>query len=319
MMNQILESIKPVIEKSKHVRINKENLREICLKFNPDDVKYWMDESPFDLSKLDDQERLNFIFVFNSVNFCYWGDPKWTIEYQGKEYDGAWGIIASIRKALDAQIPILDAKFLSALSQVDLSEILRGNITIPLFDERLKILQENGRMLTEKYHGQFSKVVENANKNVLTLLEILTTDFPSFNDSATYDGQKVLFHKRAQLAISDIYRTFRGQGFGDLKHIDQLTAFADYKIPQSLRKLGILKYSQKLTTKIDNKIQIPKGSEEEVEIRANMIWAIELMKKELKTKIPDVTSMDIDSYLWLLGQNKSSDDKPYHLTETIFY
>ncbi|MBI4983696.1 hypothetical protein HZC32_03570 [Candidatus Woesearchaeota archaeon] len=43
------------------------------------------------------------------------------------------------------------------------------------------------------------------------------------------------------------------------------------------------------------------------------------MKKELKTTIPNVTSMDIDSYLWLLGQNKSPDDKPYHLTETIFY
>ncbi|MBI4983695.1 hypothetical protein HZC32_03565 [Candidatus Woesearchaeota archaeon] len=271
MMNQILKSIKTVIEKSKHVRINKANLRKICLKFNPNDGKYWMGESPVDLSKLDDKKRLNFIFVFNSINFCYWGNPKWTIEYQNKHYDGAWGMIASIGRTIDAQIPILNAKYLSTLSKNDLSEILRGNITIPLFDERLKILQENGKILTEKYQGQFSAVIEKADQNALSLLEILTNDFPSFNDSTIHDGQKVLFHKRAQLAISDIYHTFKCRGFGDLKHIDQLTAFADYKIPQSLRKLGISEYSKKLAAKIDNKIQMPEGSEEEVEIRANMI------------------------------------------------
>lgn len=319
MMNQILDSIKPVIKKSKHVKINEEKLKEICLKFDPDKIDYFTNESPYDYSKLDDLSRLNFIFVFNSINFCYWGNPKWTIEYKGKRYDGAWGMIASLGRALDNNIPLLDAKFLSSLTQVDLSEILKGNTTIPLFNERLQILRDNGKILAEKYNGQFSKVIEKSGNDTLRLLNILITDFPSFDDSTKYNGQKVIFHKRAQLAISDIYRTFKGKKFGNLKNIDVLTAFTDYKIPQSLRKLGILEYSQDLSAKIDNKIQIPKGSEEEIEIRANMIWAIELMKKELKTKNPNVTSIDIDSYLWLLGQNKSPDNKSYHLTETIYY
>jgi hypothetical protein len=319
MMNQILHSIKRVVKKSKHVRINNEKIYEICLKFNLDKIDYWMDESPYDSSQLDDSSKLNFIFVFNSINFCYWGNPKWTIEYLGKQYDGAWGMIASLGRAIDKNIPILDAKFLSVLSKNDLSEILKGNVVIPLFNDRLQILRENGKILLEKYDGQFSKVLKKSQNDTLCLLEILTTDFPSFDDSTKYEGQKVVFHKRAQLAISDIYRTFKGKKFGDLKNIDQLTAFADYKIPQSLRKLGIIEYAPDLTAKIDKKVQIPEGSEEEIEIRANTIWAIELMKKELKTKNPNITSMDIDSYLWLLGQNKSPNDKHYHLTETIFY
>ncbi|MFH1657509.1 MAG: queuosine salvage family protein [bacterium] len=318
-MNPILESIKPVVEKSRYVKIKEEKIREICLGFGQRDVKYWMDESGFNLSKLNDQERLNFIFVFNSINFCYWGDPKWTIEYKGRQYDGAWGMLAAIIRAVENGILILEAEYLSNLSPEDLAKILEGNITIPLFSERLRILRENGNILLQKYHGQFSKVIEGAGKDTLKLLELLTVDFPSLNDYGTYDGQRVLFHKRAQLAVSDVYRTFKGQGLGELKQVVQLTAFADYKIPQSLRKLGILEYAPELSTKIDNRIQLPESSPEEVEIRANTIWAIELMKRELETKIPQITSMDIDSYLWLLGQKKSSEDKPYHLTKTIFY
>jgi len=228
-------------------------------------------------------------------------------------------MITSILKALNKGMPILDAKYLATLGRDELLEILKGNVIIPLLDERLRILRENGEILARKYTGKFSRVIEIANKDALKLLNILTTDFPSFDDHAFYDDQKVLFYKRAQLAISDIYRSFKGQGFGNLKNISQLTAFADYKIPQTLRKLGILKYSPELAAKIDNKIQILPGSKEEIEIRANTIWAIELMKRELKTKIPNITSMDIDSYLWLLGQNKSPNDKPYHRTLTIFY
>jgi len=318
-MNPVLESIKLVIKKSRHVKINQENLKQTCSKLNSQDVKYSMEKSPFDLSILNPQERLNFIFIFNSINFCYWGEPKWTVKYQGKQYDGAWGIIACLLKAIDKEIPILNAEYLATLTREELQKILESNVTIPLFNDRLRILKENGEILTRKYNGRFSCVIKRANNDAINLLDILTTDFPSFNDFAFYDGQKVLFHKRAQLAIADVYRSFKGRGYGNLKNVDKLTAFADYKLPQILRKLGILKYSRELAYKIDNKIQIPAGSKEEIEIRANTIYAVELMKKELKTKIPNITSIDIDSYLWLLGQKKSPTDKPYHRTLTIFY
>ncbi|MBN1263749.1 MAG: queuosine salvage family protein [Candidatus Pacebacteria bacterium] len=315
----ILESIKPVVGQSKYVAINRKNLKKVCAEFKSNDSKSWLTESPFELSRLKDDQRLNFIFVFDSVNFCYWGQPKWTINYRGENYDGAWGMMGSIKKALDRGLPILKADYLSSLKKKDLALIWKGNIPIPLFFRRWAILRENGRILQKKYQGQFLEVIRKSNKDALSLLSLITADFPSFNDRATFKGKKVLFYKRAQLAVADIYRCFKGRGWGNLKNIGQLTAAADYKIPQVLRKLGILKYSPELAGKIDSQVQILPGSEEEIEIRANMIWAIEQIKEELKKKIPQVTSMEIDSYLWLLGQNKSPDDKPYHLTRTIYY
>jgi len=317
--NKILKSIKPVIKLAEHVRIIEENIEAVCKDFNSRNVQYWMAASPFNLSDLSDKEKLNFIFVFNSINFCYWGKPKWTIEYEGNQYDGAWGMIGCLRRAIDNKVPILQAKYLAKISEGELKEILKGNILIPLFEERLKILQENGKVLEEKYKGDFASIVEKAKKDTLNLLEIIISDFPSFNDVAFYKEYKVLFYKRVQLLISDIYRTFEGENYDKLKNIELLTAFSDYKIPQVLRKLKILEYSPELASKIDNQIPILSGSEEEIEIRANTIWAIEMMKEKIKPKIPNITSMDIDSYLWLLGQNKSPDDKPYHLTRTIFY
>ena len=319
MENQIFESIAPVIRKSKHVRINKENIKTACSQFNLGEAKYWMAESPYDLSGLSDSQKLNFIFVFGSINFCYWGSPKWTVEYRGAQYDGAWGMIACMGKAIEAGIPLLSAGYLSSLGESDFARIVAGAVPIPLFSERLCILKEQGRILEEKYQGQFLNVVKQADNDALRLLNIIVDEFPSFDDSATYHNQKVLFYKRAHLAVSDVFRTFAGTGFGNLKNISQLTAFADYKIPQTLRKLGILEYAPELAEKIDRKIQILLNSEEEIEIRAQMIWAIELMKKELQKKNPCITSMDVDSYVWLLGQDKSPDDKPYHLTRTVFY
>jgi len=318
-MSKILESIKPIIEKSKHVSIDDKRLKEVCAEFTPNDIEYWMDAAPFDLSILSDKDRLNFIFIFDSLNFCYWGDPKWTVEYKGETYDGAWGMIVALGKAIENKIPALDAKYLSTMPKEQLYEIFRGNVPIPLFEERLNILHEIGSVLLEKYNGHFVNVLKKAKGNAMKLLDIIVTDFPSFDDYGIYDNNKVYFHKRAQLLVSDVYRTFQGKGYGDLKNIEQLSSFADYKIPQSLRKLGILVYINSLAEKVDMKMPLPKNSAPEMEIRANMIWAVELMNDEIRKRIPTIRSMEVDSFLWLMGQNKSPADKPYHLTETIQY
>ena len=71
MKNKVLETIKPVIRLSKFVKIKNDALEKFCNNFKPKDLQYWLEASPFDLSDLEDKEKLNFIFVFNSINFCY--------------------------------------------------------------------------------------------------------------------------------------------------------------------------------------------------------------------------------------------------------
>ena len=317
--NPVIKSIKFVIENSKQVKINKEDLRKFCYDFKISDSKFWLDAAPFRLERMKDKEELNLLFIFASICFCFWEEPKWGVEYQDKFIDGAWGLYAALRKAIEDGLPILNFEYLREIPEQDLRKILKGNVEIPLFKERLDILRENGKILIGKFDGDLESLIKESGRDALKLLKLITDNFPSFNDFALYRGYKVFFHKKAQLFIADIYRRFKGKKYGRIKDIDKLTALADYKIPMVLRKFGILEYSQNLAAKVDNKILIPKGSEEEIEIRANMIWTVELIKNELKSKIPNITATDIDSYLWLKGKEKSPKDKPHHLTRTIFY
>ena len=65
--------------------------------------------------------------------------------------------------------------------------------------------------------------------------------------------------------------------------------------------LGILEYSGEVSNIIDNKKEIEVNSEYEVEIRANMLVVIDLIKKKLKNK---VCAIDINEYIWNLEEIK---------------
>ncbi|PIU21268.1 MAG: hypothetical protein COT15_03275 [Candidatus Diapherotrites archaeon CG08_land_8_20_14_0_20_34_12] len=318
-MPQILENIGFVANNSKHVHINKERIPKFCKDFDGNEMRHWLNACPLNLSMETNGEKLNFLLVFNSISFCYWGEPKWAIEYKGNKYNGSWGMIASLERALDEGKYILNPKFLAAISEEELGEILRGNIEIPLLAERCKILSEVGRALNKKFNGNFSNLVNEANGDGIKLLNLIVSNFPSFNDFSRYAGKNIYFYKRAQLLVSDIYQLFNGKGYGKLKNMDKITACADYKLPWVLRRFRVMSYSTELTNKIDNKIQIKKGSEEEIEIRANTIMACELIKEELRKNNLKMDSIHVNDYLWLMGQKRTHEDEPYHRTLTTFY
>jgi len=52
--------------------------------------------------------------------------------------------------------------------------------------------------------------------------------------------------KRAQILVADVWACCGGRGLGEFNDIDEITAFADYRIPQSLVWLGVLEYSDSL-------------------------------------------------------------------------
>ena len=183
----------------------------------------------------------------------------------------------------------------------------------------MSILQETGTTLLKKFEGDFTNLLKKANGDSHKLLRLIVENFPSFEDSSTFKGKRVYFYKRAQLLIADIFQAFNEYEFGRLKNINQLTACADYKLPFVLRRLGIFSYSDYLSDKIDNQEPIEKDSEEEIELRANTIWVVELMKQKIKKKIAHADSIHVNDHLWLLGQKKLRDDKPYHLTRTTSY
>ncbi|MDO8528386.1 MAG: queuosine salvage family protein [Nanoarchaeota archaeon] len=318
-MKGVLKTTKQVVDESWDVCINRDAIQRVCSDLVLKDTPFWLDGTPFLKPELSDIDKLNLMFTMGALNFCYWGEPKWTVEYNGKQLDGAWAMIASFYRAVEEGKPIFNSSYLENIIEQEVGDILRGQPQIPLFNERVSILRETGAGLNKKYQGEFVNLLESASHDALKLLDLITENFPSYDDFANYNGAKVEFHKRAQLVISGIYGAFHGQGFGNFRNVHELTACADYKIPQTLRKSRILEYSEDLAHKVDTKQEIPASSREEVEIRANQLWAIEYMKDALQKRIPGIRSIDLDSWLWLQGQNKSPDDKPYHRTRTIYY
>jgi len=318
-MNQVLETTKFVADNSVSVKIDRDKIADFAKGFHHGNLPHWLSASPISYAHLNDEDKLNFTLVFNSTSFCYWGDPKWTIEYKGEKYDGSWAMVASIFRAIDEGRPIFDATYRANISKEDYGEVLRGNVEIPLFKERWKITRDIALLLQERYQGNFGNLVKSADGDAQKLLQLIIAQFPSFDDVAIYKDKKIYFYKRAQLLIEDIYQLFGGEGYGDLTNLDGFTACADYKLPQSMRKLGLISYTKDLEEKIDQKIQLPSGSPEEVEIRANTIWVVEMIREELQKIGKIISSSAINDHLWLMGQTKSSDDKPYHRTLTTAY
>jgi hypothetical protein len=61
------------------------------------------------------------------------------------------------------------------------------------------------------------------------------------------------------------------------------------------------------------------GSDEEIEIRAMTIHAVEALKKTLLKMGREASSVEIDSWVWQLGQLDLFRRRPYHRCRTIFY
>ncbi len=308
-----------MVKNSDFVKINHGKVEEFSNSFDHGQVAHWLSAAPYDFSHLNDEDKLHFVFLFNALSFSYWGNPKWAVAHKDKEHDGSWGMILALGRSLDEGTKLLDFKYCSQISKQEFSKILRGNVVIPLLEERWKILREIGTNMVAKYGGKVSNLTKEAGGDAQKLVELIVKNFPSFSDTSSFKDREIYFYKRAQLFVADIYQLFKGNNFAAVKNIDQLTACADYKLPQILRKVGILEYATELAERIDNKIEINHDSQEELEIRANTIWAVESIKEKAKEHNPRVLSFEINDHLWLLTQQKVAGEKPYHLTRTTAY
>jgi len=287
----------------------------------------WPEDTGFaDLHFFDGSERtVNWVLLLDALNFCFWslpGQPRWQVEWHGDRLNGYNALAAALTRAMREGRPLYDAAYLAALDAAELGEILRpapGSPPIPLFEERLANAREAGRVLLERYEGQFANAVLAAGRDAVALAQLLARDFPSFADIAAWSGQPVPILKRAQICVADLAAAFNSQDWGDLTALDELTAFADYKLPQLLRYDGILAYAPELAAQVDSYTLLPAGSPPEVELRAATVWAVELLRRALVAQGVARRASEIDYRLWAESQVALPDERPYHRTLTIFY
>ncbi len=317
---RVLESTRYVLQNAKFVSINEANIenlgKDIREKF-PQGVS--MEAIGFKSTGNLENDAQRF-FIENNVNFCFWAgknEPKWQVEWpKNNVVSGGWyGLAACFDRALAEDIPILDAQYLAAISDADGENFFRGadGMKIPLLQERINNLREAGKILIQKFKGKTINIIEEVDFDAIKLVRLIIDNFPSFRDISVLDEKEVFFLKRAQLCPND-FSYILEQHDKKMENLHLLTAFADYKIPQILRANGILEYAPELAEKVDNFVEIPHDSREEIEIRSATIWATELLRQAM----PDFSAREIDNALWLMSQNQEG-LKPYHRTRTIFY
>lgn len=312
---EILNSIQFVVNNSKYVKIKGENIENAINLVTNNEKKSWLNSDLLDLNKYSQNQIIMYLILCESLNFCYWdSDIKWKIEYKGEWYSGSFGLFYGISKAIQNGYDLLNIDYLEKMTIEQLDEIFKGTTSIPLLEERYEIIKQLVQEL--KNIDDLSKALDS--NNDIELLNNIINNFSNFNDISIYKGKKVYFFKRAILLVGDLIENVKSIK-EKVKNDSNMLGCADYKIPQVLRHLGILEYNEELAQIVDSKQQLKHDSEKEIEVRANMLYALELIKNKLHQKGIEMNSTQIDNILWLLSKNKEFKAKPYHLTRTIYY
>lgn len=255
--------------------------------------------------------------LLSALNFCFWQDePRWRVNGA----DGYMALAHALRRAHDFGVPVAQPAVWASWSVAELSSVLAGDsggpAAPPMLAERHAVAAELGGWLCRDFGGSGFAAVSAAG-SALEFAQTLAGTLRLFRDVAEYRGRRVPLLKRAQIAAHDC-----GLALGDacppgLRDRSGLTAFADYKLPQVLRAAGALEYSPSLAATIDARVELEPGSEEEVEIRACTVVAVDQLVSSIRAAGREVDAPLVDSMLWWRGQGLQA--QPYHRVRTIWY
>ncbi|MHC4611610.1 MAG: queuosine salvage family protein [Planctomycetota bacterium] len=259
----------------------------------------------------------NLVLLLDCLNFCFWSDGPWSVEFRGRTWRRTFAMYASVLRAVNHDAAWLQPQRWAEADADMVTRLFRGEGEIPLLEKRQEVLNETGRCLLEHFDGKFARAVERVGE-ARDLAYLLAERFPSFRDAPQYQGRTVALLKRAQLCVSDLHQTWTQCGYGGLEGIGRLTVFADYRLPQYLRHIEVLTLAPALAQRIDAGREIPAGSAEEVELRAATIVGGDVLRSALAARGMDLPAWHLDCVLWEHSHDPSV-TVPHHRTRTIYY
>lgn len=305
------KEIKYVVENSEYVHIDNTKIDEFIERLGNIDYVHWSKELDFDLNE---REWILLAFIIESMNFCFWMKPKWKIKYKNDLVSGSSALFYSVIKQVENNRDFLKIENLDKVTKKMFSEILKGQEgECPLIDQRFQNFKETINCI--KNNNFYEKIF--SIKSDVELLKFITDNFGSFDDKSQYKGKTIHFNKRAILLVNDLYylsETIRN----NIGNVNRLSGCADYGIPRTFRDYGLLIYSDELASIIDNEEELSHDSNMEIEIRGNMLYIIELIKKRLKDNNIIVNSVELDNLIWWMGKKIDRKSVAHH-TITIYY
>lgn len=314
MLDKVLETNQFVVDNAKHVKINYDKINELIDELLVFDNVHYLTKVPYDVYNMNTKDLVNFLLIYDSIDFSFWGNPKWTIDANGKKLDGGIALLHCIFNLFNNRDSLGVYKQLENISLEEFKEVLKGNIDIPLLEERYNIVTNIAKIVNRKMNGNFYDYIKDMN-NDQEIFKTILNNFSCFEDTRTYEGKTIYFYKLAQLLTSDILHVIKIKEQKEVNY-SNLLGCADYKIPQVMQGFGILKYDKKLSSLLEERQEIEENSEYEVEIRASMIVAINYIWEKIDKSIDRI---DINDFIWSKGQDKTKKYKPYHLTRTTSY
>lgn len=263
-----------------------------------------------------EDETAAFFLTLDSINF---GSGYFPYLKKRPGMSGYFTVACSLTDYYRQHGP-LDAESLATLTTTDCAAIFgqTGADALELMGLFATALNDLGRFLLDRFNGRFTALIEAADRSAEALVEILA-NMPFFNDVHLYKNVRVPFYKRAQITAADLSIALKGRGWGWFHDLDRLTIFADNLVPHVLRLDGVLIYDPYLLSLIDAGTLIPAGSEEEIEIRACALHAVELIKETLNKSGQAFTAQWLDYLLWNRGQQPEYKAIPRHRTRCVFY
>ena len=95
--------------------------------------------------------------------------------------------------------------------------------------------------------------------------------------------------------------------------------FADNLVPHVLRCRGVLRYDSGLLARIQAGDPLDVGSQEEVEIRAVAVEAVERLVRAVSERGRATSARALDGLLWNAGQDPKIKANPRHRGRCSFY
>lgn len=276
----------------------------------------------------DDERFVQFLGVGNAINFCFSDlltGEKFSVRYPydaEKSWSGSFGMWASLWRACDEGLDVLDASLLRELSMLDAEHIFRSDgAPLPMLSERLMNLQSVGACLY-RYADQFLYFFEDYHWDAGVIVDRLIKEFPAYGCDRwlhPQDGHRFSFDKRARLFVlmyEGRARSSEGR-LPMLSNIKMVGPVVDYVLPKTLRYTGVLSYHDRLARLVDSGGIIVAGSEEELAIRlATHVAVEELLAEVNRHRRPAISMAELDFALWSEGRRVEG---RHHLTPTTAY
>jgi Potential Queuosine, Q, salvage protein family len=171
-------------------------------------------------------------------------------------------------------------------------------------------LRDLGRHVAAEHGGRFEGLVDACRGSAVALVTELA-GWDCFTDVSRYAEVEIPFLKRAQIAAADLARA----DLAEFHDLDRLTMFADNLVPHVLRLDGVLRFSDELVARIEGQELIEHNSDEEVEIRACALHAVELIVARLHGR----RAADVDQVLWDRGRGPRYKARPRHRSRCTAY